>query len=154
MAKEATEALSRVYEIGVHFVAALPEEKVAEKFEALKGFLVKNDATIIAEGTPSLIDLAYTMVKHVAGKNQKYDTAYFSWIKFELDSEKIAEVKEMLESDIDVLRYIILKTVKENTLHGEKFAEEKRESRKSVAKEEPKEDKALVDKAIDELVNE
>ncbi len=148
-----------VYEVGVHYVSSLPEEEVSKAFENLKDLLKKKGAEIISEESPKLTNLAYTMVKHVAGRNVKYSTAHFGWVKFTLSSEKVNEVKETLGESEEVLRFIIIKTVKENTLHGHKFApvEEPKRERRSESKSIPKvapATEAEVDKAIDELVTE
>jgi ribosomal protein S6 len=168
--KEAPEG-ARVYEIGVHYISSLPEADVTTAFESLTTALKGAGAEIITEESPRLKTLAYTMVKHLAGKNVKYTTAYFGWVKFELSSEKIAEMKEKLDHDENVLRYIIIKTIRENTLHGHKFVTEtpkregrrdRTESRDSITMEPISEkaeevapvSEAEVDKAIDELVTE
>ena len=40
-----------------------------------------------------MIQLAYSMVKVVANVRNKFNTAYFGWIKFAMDSDKILELK-------------------------------------------------------------
>jgi hypothetical protein len=44
------------------------------------------------------------------------EKGYFGWIKFQLSSENIDSVKKFLDNNVDVLRYLLIKTVKENTL--------------------------------------
>ena len=49
------------------------------------------------------------------GHNDKYDTAYFGWIKFELEKSKVPELQKELKLNQDILRFILFKTVKEDT---------------------------------------
>src|SRR4051812_9140619 len=74
---------------------------------------------VISFEEPISIDLAYSMTKVVGTLRRKVTSAYFGWVKFELPAEKIAEVKKTLDGMESVLRYLIIKTVRENTLlHG------------------------------------
>ena len=58
--------------------------------------------------------------KTVAGSYEKYDTAYFGWIKFEVGSDKIEAVKKAVELHPTVLRALLLSTVRENTYLGKR----------------------------------
>jgi hypothetical protein len=61
------------------------------------------------------------MLKNEAGKNEKFNFAYFGWVKYELPKEATAEVKEKLEKNKEILRFLVIKTVRENTLYGHKI---------------------------------
>jgi small subunit ribosomal protein S6 len=139
-AKEA-EAIDvlKVYELGSHIVSSLSEEEAGKVYESLKGLITKAGGAIIAEEAPQLMDLAYMMIKHVQGKNVRHTTAYFSWIKFEIDPTEIPAINEAVSADENILRYITVKTVKESTLYGHKFANEAKEGN---GKREPRREKA------------
>lgn len=149
-----------VYEVGYHIVSSVAEEGVPAQVEAIKGLLTK--AEIIAEEAPKLIDLAYTIAKQVGGIRRRYDKAYFGWVKFVLEPEAIQEVKKQLDGMENVLRFILIKTVRENTLVGAKLlAAEETTKRKPLVKKEEKEVKEKkpasteeIDKSIDELIKE
>ena len=126
---EANEAL-KVYELGSHIVSSIPEEEVGKVYESLKDLITKAGGTIIAEEAPKLMDLAYTMIKHVHGKNQRHGTAHFSWIKFEIDPTEVPAINEAVSKNENILRYITVKTVKESTLYGHKFANEVKEGKR------------------------
>ncbi|PIR86303.1 hypothetical protein COU13_01735 [Candidatus Kaiserbacteria bacterium CG10_big_fil_rev_8_21_14_0_10_43_70] len=49
------------------------------------------------------------------GKNVHYGRAYFGWIKFECDASNVFALDEILRADENVLRYIIFKTIREDT---------------------------------------
>ncbi len=108
-----------VYEIGYLIVSSVPEEKVASEAEAVKSIITKAGASVIAEEVPHKEHLAYTMRKKtVSGSYDKYDTAYFGWIKFEVGSDVVESVKKLVETQPSVLRMLMISTVKENTYLG------------------------------------
>jgi ribosomal protein S6 len=113
--------LMQVYELGFHIVPTIAEEKVANVFGDIKSLLEKNGAVFISEEYPKMRPLAYTMLKNEAGKNEKFNFAYFGWVKYELPKEATAEVKEKLEKNKEILRFLVIKTVRENTLYGHKI---------------------------------
>ena len=112
---------------------------------------------IIAEELPVFIDLAYQIVKTVEHKNKRFDQAYFGWIKFDGSPEGIAELEEGLKKDENVLRYLIVKTIRENTFIAKKFTGVKVKEPEEVAVVAAEEATAtpvdeVLDKAIEELV--
>jgi len=113
-----TDRLS-VYEIGYLIVSTVPEEKLPEEVEAIKKIIIDSGASMVSEGNAELKHLAYTIRrKTVAGLYDKYDQAYFGWVKFELDSGKIEGVKKAIEIIPSVLRMLLITTVRENTYLG------------------------------------
>ncbi|MBI2476154.1 MAG: 30S ribosomal protein S6 [Candidatus Taylorbacteria bacterium] len=107
---------SRIYELGFHVVSSIPEDKLPAEVTAVKDILAEHGAVTIAEDFPKLKHLTYTMTKVVGPKHLKFDTAYFGWVKFEINQERIDKVKTALERRESVLRFIIVKTVRESTL--------------------------------------
>ena len=148
----------RIYELGYHLVPTLAEEQIAKASGAVRGMVERISKDVIAEELPVFIDLAYTIVKTVEHKNKRFDQAYFGWIKFEGSPAGIAELEEGLKKDDNVLRYMIVKTIRENTFIAKKFTGAKvKEIEEEVVV--PAEEVAPVvaidealDKAIDELV--
>jgi ribosomal protein S6 len=110
-----------VYEVGYLIISSIPEEKVPEEVEAVKKIITDAGSTVIAEEAPHSEHLAYTISKKtVSGGYEKYDSAYFGWIKFELGSDKIEEVKKVIELRPSVLRMLLISTVRENTYLGKR----------------------------------
>jgi len=107
--------ITRLYELGINFVPSL-DDTIEAAFEKAKGVITNSGGSITAESKPALIQLAYTMVKNIDSKNKKYDTAYFGWIKFTGAPELVADVKEALDVNLDILRYMIIKTDPEATI--------------------------------------
>ncbi len=147
---------SKVYELGYLLVASLPDEKIVDEVAALKELLVKNGSDIISSEDPILIDLAYSMVKVVSTQRQKYNRGYFGWIKFDTEAEAIASIQKALDLSPTVLRYLIVKTVRENTLLNGKMVLRQEEREEMISEEIPEEVIAeggeVLDKSIDDLV--
>jgi len=147
----------RIYELGYHLVPTLSVEQIPEASGAVRGMIERISKEVIAEELPVFIDLAYTVVKTIEHKNKRFDQAYFGWIKFEGSPAGIAELEEGLKKDENVLRYIIVKTIRENTFIAKKFTGAKAKEVEEVSTE--KEETVLetssdevLDKAIEELV--
>ncbi len=145
----------QIYELGYHFLPTLSEEEVMKATASLKGELAKIDAAVIAEQNPGMMTLAYEIGKDIENKNRKFGTAYFGWIKFEVETVKIEAFKELMDKNLNVLRFIIIKTVRESTLATPKLAHRgmTRRTPTDVAAGAPI-DVAAVDKKIDEMMEE
>ena len=154
-----TEADGRVYELGYLLVPTIPEENVAGIYSNLKDLVSSLGGIHISDEMPKMIGLAYPMVKVVANVRSKFNTAYFGWVKFTMDSDKILELKKKLDFDPNVIRFLILKTVKENTIAAKRFVRGDMRKKPGVGKTENSEtvvpiNKEEVDKEIDALVAE
>jgi ribosomal protein S6 len=152
-----------VYEASYLLLPTLSEEQVPGKVAGIKEALASFGATIISDEDPVLIDLAYQMVKVVQTNRYKADQGYFGWVKFELEKDSIKLVKKMLDESPDVLRHLIIKTVKENTLLNGKMKLKSEDKAKKFDDKDESEEEVLdvvkddgvseeVDKNIDDLV--
>ena len=165
--------LTTVYELGFHLVPSIPEEGITEQFEAIKSHIEKVGGTFVDEQAPQLIDLAYTMEKRQERGYERYERAYFGWVKFEVAPEALEGLNEELETINTLLRTILIKASRENTMIGslvlaEEKAKEEAESAPevvemttetdtgeiaSVSKDEKAEvSDAAIDKGIENLV--
>jgi len=148
----------RVYELGYLLVPTISEENLASEVGILKDALETFSAVTISEEYPKLIELAYKMNKVIANKKNKFDTGYFGWIKFEVEVSVLAGIKEKLDKSDSIIRYLLIKTIRENTIAS------KRPVRNDLRKRNTKKDgesadtpalemnKEEVDKKIDELI--
>ena len=118
---ENVEVNSRVYEVGYLLVSTLKEDEVPAVYGNLKELVVSLGGEVISDEMPKMIPLAYAMVKVVANVRNKFNTAYFGWTKFMMDSGKVLELKKKLDLDSNFIRFLILKTVKENTIAAKRF---------------------------------
>jgi ribosomal protein S6 len=163
--KETVEAKidGKVYEVGYHLVSSIAEENILAEVEKIKQILNKENATIISEENPKLRPLAYTIKKAFGGVYKKFDKAYFGFIKFSLtEGGDITKIDSFMKSNESILRYIVIKTVRENTMFYPKslsfvdkevkFKLEKSEKAEREVKEVKPASIEEIDKSIDELV--
>lgn len=115
----------RIYEFSYLLVPTVTEEEVQSKIDALKKLFTENGAEVIAEENPEYIGLAYTMIHKVNNKNVPINSAYFGWFKVSVDPQVLDEIKAILDRDLEVLRYMIIKTVAENTLAPKKLSQKR-----------------------------
>jgi ribosomal protein S6 len=108
---------SRVYEISFIFDNKLEEGAALEKSNALKQSIATLGGSFISEEAPYLRELAYEMVRVVNNQNVRFNVGYFGWIKFELDGEKVKEFEKAIKLDEEVVRYLVVKTVRDNTVY-------------------------------------
>lgn len=143
-----------VYEIGYLIMPSVSEDQISAEVSSLNQILEGAKANIIAHGFPHLTTLAYTMVRSIDSKNRKFNEGYFGWIKFELPVASIANIKTAFDKHPNILRHLITKTVRENTMYSTKVAG--LEGVEAKAEELTTEDKGIsqkeIDKSIDALV--
>lgn len=113
---ELKEERKQVYEAGFHIIPTVSEDVVTQKVAEIRSLIESNGGTIISEEFPKSRALAYTLVKASAGTNKRYHSAYFGWFKFEAPSEAAGAVKKGLDNADYILRHLIVKTVRENTM--------------------------------------
>ncbi len=100
-----------VYEIGYHLVPTLAEDKVQAEVAKIRKML--GNAEIITDETPRKMTLSYVVERPGAGRREKYGEAYFGFIKFAIDKEHINEIEQKLRAMREVLRYLLIQTVRE-----------------------------------------
>lgn len=148
----------RVYELAYLFVPTLTEDVVSASFGNLKNLLEKHGATFVAEELPKTVELAYEMNRTILNKKTWFTSGYFGWIKFEIDPSAIKDVEEKLKRDEEIIRYMIIKTVRESTLATKKPVREYRKKTETIksAGDEPvvEMNKEEVDKQIDAMIAE
>lgn len=145
-----------VYEVGFLLLPTIPMEQIQGVFGSIQSIIEKNKGVIIASDLSDVRALAYTMTKSVGGKNHKFDHAYFGWVKFDLLNGSIDSIKGSIDGLNEVLRTLVIKTVRDNTLIASKVSQ-KDESKEKSDGEEVSESKAPaneedIDKSIDALV--
>lgn len=165
MSKKATVAKNseeKIYEVGYHIVSSVSEENLPTEVEKIKAYLAKEKAIIISEEAPKLRPLAYSIKKAFGGIYKTFDKAYFGFIKFELGEEgDVRNIDLSMKNNESVLRYIVIKTVRENTMYSPKItifsdkdAKIKTLKEDKVVKGEKVATVEEIDKSIDALVSE
>jgi ribosomal protein S6 len=130
---------SRVYEVSFIFDNKLDEGAALEKSNAIKQSIATLGGSFISEEAPYMRELAYEMVRVVNNVNVRFNEGYFGWIKFELPADKVKELEKGLKLDDQIVRYLVVTTVRENTVYTKRAPVVKAES--------------LVDNETDDMVN-
>ncbi len=149
---------SRVYELGYLLVPTIAEDGVPAVYGNLKELIINLGGELIYDEMPKTMNLAYSMFKVVSNVRSKFNTAYFGWAKFFMNPEKVLELKKNLDLDSNFIRFLILKTVKENTIASKRFVHKDFTRRRTpTAKPEGAEvsapiNKEEIDKEIDALI--
>lgn len=109
----ATEASERVsYELAFHVLPTVAEGEVPSVFESLKAHITKNGGELFDEEAPARFDLAYEIVKHLEGRNRKFTSAYFGWVRFNAESAQVEEIMSEVAGMKELLRHLIIKLTK------------------------------------------
>ncbi len=152
------EGTMTIYEVSYLLLPSLAQEQVPAKVASIHDAVEKAGGQVISGENGTLIDLAYPMTKVVQTLRHKCLQGYFGWLKFELTADGIVKVKKSLDGNDDVLRYLIIKTVRENTLVSGKMMLKKEEIMKKevpVSENLNPEEMATseeIDRSIDNLV--
>lgn len=148
-----------IYEVSYLLLPSLALEQVPAQILSLKEMIQKVGGAMISDEDAVLVDLAYPMTKVIQTDRHKYSSGYFGWFKFEMTADGIEAVKKNLDGNLNILRYLIIKTVRENTLLNGKMMLKKEELEKIEEDGEiedvlPEETASLevMDKSIDDLV--
>lgn len=166
MSKEKTmNESSKLYELGFHIVGTIDSNKVASVIDEIKSLITNHHGDIVREGEVREMTLAYTMVKHVAGVNKKYNQSFFDWIKFTMSPEDVVNLKTAVDSNENIIRFIIVKTVNDDEHSTSKLVELEELEQDEVSETETAPEKVEeveevlvkdkdqeIDEAIDEMV--
>lgn len=135
----------RVYELGFHIDPELAESEAKKVYQGIRD-VITEVGTVVAEGVPQKIQLAYTVSRMEHGGRRDFDGSYFAWIAYEADGaghEKVAEAAR----NQSIFRFLDIRTNKEQAQH---FAEMQELMLKSPEKEEEVSDTEL-DAALKEV---
>lgn len=130
---------NRVYEISFIFDNNIDEEAALKKGDALKQSIATLGGSFISEEAPYMRELAYEMIRVQNNVNIRFNEGYFGWIKFELSGDKVKEFEKAIKLDEQVVRYLVVTTVRENTVYTKRAPVIKAET--------------LVDNETDDVVN-
>jgi len=149
------EARTSVYEIGYLMVPTIAEENLGGEVTAFKDGLQEQGVTFISDEYPKMLELAYEMSRSIANKKQKFSYGYFGWVKFECTTDQAKIIKDGLDKNEKLIRYLMIKTVRESTMstkrpYGKQEGSKRRFTPKAVDVAPINEE--VIDKEIDALV--
>ena len=143
-----------VYEVGYIMVPSITEESLGGEVTSFKDSLTEKGAIFISDEYPKMIELAYEMTRSINNKKQKFSYGYFGWVKFECTTLQAKEIKEDLDKNEKLVRYLLIKTVRENTMSVKRVYKTDSARRRSTPKTEESTPINVeeVDKEIEALV--
>ncbi|HEC30583.1 MAG TPA: 30S ribosomal protein S6 [Candidatus Yonathbacteria bacterium] len=144
----------RIYEIGYLLIPNLSGEEVAGSVDSIRGLVEGAEGSLISSENPKLIKLAYSMEKVKDHKKHTFEEAHFGWIKFHGIVGATLEIKNKLDANDNIIRFIIIKTTLEDTRVPKRqpVTRKPKMIEKSKTKTEKPVSEEELDKAIDELV--
>lgn len=140
-----------LYEIGYLLKSGLTDEEVLSFSEALRNTITDKGGLITSEGKAKAQNLAYPI---------KGETASIAnWLRFLIKPSLVEELEKYLKKQKDILRFTIIKTVKEKAMKPRALRPKKLKTvippettGAEKEKEEIKEEE--IDKKIEELLGE
>lgn len=117
---DAKEAKQSVYEVGYIMVPTIAEENLGGEVTSFKDTLTEQGVSFISDEYPKMMELAYEMSRSIANKKQKFSYGYFGWVKFECTTAQAKVIKEWLDKNETLVRYLMIKTVRESTMSSKR----------------------------------
>jgi len=97
------------YELAFHVLPTIAEGEVKAVVEAIKAMITSKGGEIFDEEPAERFELAYEIVKHLEGKNRKFKSAYFGWIRFKATGENVLAITEEIDANTSILRHLMVK---------------------------------------------
>lgn len=119
---DAEHAELRVYELGFHIDPELPNEEVKKVWNTVRTGIEKA-GTIVAEGVPQKIQLAYTVSRSETGGCRDFNASNFSWIAYEADGAGHEAVTALAEGTPSIFRFLDVRTEKDAAKHFSEMQE-------------------------------
>lgn len=91
---------NKIYEISFVLSGKLIDAELADLIQKIKKDFEEEEAKIIKESTFDKINLAYPIKKET--------TAYFGYFWFELEPQKVADLRKKFAFENNILRYLIV----------------------------------------------
>ncbi len=149
-ALESDHAELRVYELGFHIDAELPAEEAKKAYQAVRSSAEKA-GSIVAEGEPRKIQLAYTISRSETAGRRDFSASYFAWVAYEADGAGHEAIIEGIKGDARIFRFIDLRTTKEEAQHAAEMHDILMRAPEPVESEEEEVSDAELDEALKEV---
>jgi ribosomal protein S6 len=149
-AAEANEVAS--YELAFHVLPTVAEGEVESVFKNLKDIITKNGGELGIEEAPARFDLAYEIIQYLEGRNRKFTSAYFGWVRFTIAPSEIEQISEEIVAVKELLRHILIKLTKNEEAHPFYFHEALEDTKSETI--EVNEENAVVEPAAEEKATE
>lgn len=144
-----------VYEVGYLVLPSIAEENLGGEVTLFKDMFLEQGAVFISDEYPKLIELAYEMSRSIENKKQKFSYGYFGWVKFECNTDQAKVIKGILDKNEKLVRFLMIKTVRENTMSVKRSYSKQDGVRRRPAQKHEEIDpinEEIINKEIDALV--
>jgi ribosomal protein S6 len=105
-----------VYELGYHIISTVTDEALPKESALVVGAVKELGGSLIGEGAPTRMKLAYVISKKIDGTLRNFDSAHFGWVTFEMEPAQVITLKAKIESLPSILRFIIIRTTREDLI--------------------------------------
>lgn len=119
---DADHAEPRVYELGFHIDPELSQEDAKKTYQGIRA-KAEAAGSIVAEGEPSKIQLAYTVSRGETGGRRDFDSSFFAWIAYEATGQVHEVVLLAAKTDTRIFRFLDIRTDKESAQHSAEMHE-------------------------------
>ena len=113
---------TRVYELGFHLDAELPQEEVKKVYQGIRD-RISAVGTIVSEGEPTKVPLAYTISRQETTGRRDFDSAFFCWIAYETDAAGHDDVLTIARGESSIIRFLDIRTTHEAAKHSAEMHE-------------------------------
>ncbi|MDO8493334.1 MAG: 30S ribosomal protein S6 [bacterium] len=104
----------KLYEVGYLLIPLIPEDKVADEVNTVRSYIENTGGFIVSEEQPKMRKLSYEIKQRgMASKKARFEDAYFGSMRFQATAEAVLAVNESLDKNDKILRFLMIKTVKE-----------------------------------------
>jgi ribosomal protein S6 len=100
------------YELAFHVLPTIAEGEVEGVFASIKDVIKKDGGEVFDEESPERFELAYEIEKHMEGKNRKFSSAYFGWVRFKAQPENTVAINAEIDHNKSILRHLLVKLTK------------------------------------------
>lgn len=149
------------YELAFHVLPTIVEGEVPAVFDAITKIVTDAGGELFDQEAPQRFDLAYEIVKYVEGKNRKFGSAYFGWVRFKADASAVDGIAHAVATRTDILRHLLIRLTREEEAHPFRFHEALASEKQvtnvgddaNAPKETPAEGGEVDEGALDEALN-
>jgi ribosomal protein S6 len=113
---------TRVYELGFHLDPELAQEDLKKAYQAVRDRIAAV-GTIVAEGEPTKIPLAYTISRMETTGRRDFYTAFFCWIAYETTGQGHEDIATMARENTQIIRFLDVRTTKDAAQHSAEMQE-------------------------------
>lgn|SRR3989344_1002966 len=102
----------KIYEVGYLLVPTIAPEAVLDEANKLISVVEGSGGSLIASGNPEIRELAYPVSRELDRKRKYFDRAYFGWVKFQADPDKLEVIKVAYTDNQSMIRFLLINTVR------------------------------------------